>query len=44
MTYEDKKRAYEEDIKKYGYVKQSTINKFPLELEEQEPTIKKSKK
>ena len=44
MTYEDKKRAYEEDIKKYGYVKQSTINKFPLELEGQEPTIKKSKK
>ena len=40
MSYNEKKIAYDEDLKKYGYVKQSTINKFASEYEE--PTIKKS--
>ena len=42
MLYEDMRIAYEKDLKKYGYVKQSTINSFALKQEKQEP-IKKSK-
>jgi hypothetical protein len=40
MAYEDKKRAYDEDLKKYGYVKQSTINSFAIQQEQS--VIKKS--
>ena len=40
MSNEEKKRAYDEDLRKYGYVKRSTINKFTSEYEE--PNIKKS--
>ena len=36
----DKERAYNEDLKKYGYVKQSTINRFALQ-KDTEPTMKK---
>lgn len=43
MSYEEKKRAYDEDLKKYGYVKQSTINKFVSQEECQELNTKKSK-
>lgn len=39
MTYDEMKIAYDEDLKKYGYVKQSTVNKFNLY---QEPIPKKS--
>lgn len=43
MYYEDKKKSYDEDLKKYGYVKQSTINKFSSQEECQELNTKKSK-
>lgn len=43
MCYEDKKKAYDEDLKKYGYVKQSTINKFASQEVCQELDTKKSK-
>lgn len=39
MSYDEMKIAYDEDLKKYGYVKQSTVNKFNLY---QEPIPKKS--
>lgn len=42
MLYEDMRIAYEKDLKRYGYVKQSTINSFALKQEKQKP-IKKSK-
>jgi hypothetical protein len=39
MSYDEMKIVYDEDLKKYGYVKQSTVNKFNLY---QEPIPKKS--
>lgn len=42
MSYEDRKRAYEKDLQQYGYVKQSTINRFASEVECKEPITKRS--
>jgi hypothetical protein len=38
MTYEDMERLYNEDFKKYWYVRQSTINKFASQKECDKPT------
>lgn len=39
---EEMRKAYDEDLRKYGYVKQSTINSFSPQ-ENQTPPIKKSR-
>ena len=40
MSYEEMRTAYDEDLKKYGYVRQSTINSFTSQQVNVEP-IKK---
>ena len=42
MSYEDRKKAYEKDLQQYGYVKQSTINRFASQVECKEPITKRS--